>query len=65
MIITKKYIRKLEEYYRFYLPKELKEELICQLSEEPEPYEYSDQDIWEQSRKIILSYRRNHLNNCK
>jgi hypothetical protein len=61
MIITEKYIRKLEEYYRFYFPKELKEELIYQLGEEPESYEYSNQDIWEQSRKIILSYRRNHL----
>jgi hypothetical protein len=60
MIITKKYIRKLEEYYRFRFPEGLKEALINQLGKEPEPYEYSDQDIWEQSRKIILSYRRDH-----
>lgn len=60
MIISKKYIRKLEEYYRFNFPKELKEALINRLGVEPVPYEYSDQDIWEQSRKIILSYRRDH-----
>ncbi|EHQ88691.1 hypothetical protein DesyoDRAFT_1551 [Desulfosporosinus youngiae DSM 17734] len=58
MVITKNYIQKLEEYYRFIFSKELKNELICQLGEEPTPFEYSDQDLWEQSRKIVLSYYR-------
>lgn len=58
MVIIKKYIQKLEEYYRFSFPKELEDELISWLGEEPTPYEYSDQDLWEQSRKIVLLYCR-------
>lgn len=65
MIMTKRHIRMLEEYYRFSFPTALKEELIKQFGEEPEPYEYSEQDIYEQSRKIILSYLNNDLYNCK
>lgn len=63
MIMTQKYIQKLEEYFRFSFPKELKDELFNQLGEEPKPYEYSDQDIWEQSRKIVITYGRNHYDN--
>lgn len=59
MIITEEYIRKLEEYHRFRFSKELKNVLINQLGEEPCPHEYSEQDIWEQARKIIQSYRGN------
>lgn len=65
MIMTKEYIRVLEEYFRFSFPKELKEELFSQLGKVPEPYEYSDQDLFEQSRKIIVTYGRNHLDNFK
>lgn len=60
MVITKKYIQNLEEYYRFSFPNELKDELISRFGEEPTPYEYSDHDLWEQSRKIVLSYCREH-----
>lgn len=56
MVITNNYIQKLEQYYLFSFPKELKDELISRLGEKPIPYEYSDQDLWEQSRKIVLSY---------
>lgn len=61
MVITKKYIQNLEEYYRFSFPNELKYELISRFGEKPTPYEYSDQDLWEQSRKIVLSYCGEHL----
>lgn len=65
MIMTKKYIRELEKYFLFSFPKELKEELFSQLDKVPEPYEYSDQDLFEQSRKIKVTYCRNHLDNFK
>jgi CO dehydrogenase/acetyl-CoA synthase beta subunit len=60
MIVTKKYIRQLEEYYRFIFPKDLKEELINQLGEDFYPMGYTEQDLWEQTRKIIQEYRNNN-----
>ena len=32
-------------------PEQAKAEILKQFSEEPEPYEWTEQDIWEQSRK--------------
>jgi hypothetical protein len=65
MIMTNRYIKKLEEYFRLPFPQELKDELFSQLGEEPEPYAYSEQDIWEQSRKIVIMYGRIHFENFK
>jgi len=38
------------------IPQELAEILINRLGEAPEPYEYTEQDLWEQARKIIARY---------
>ena len=34
-------------------PEQAKAEILKNFSEEPEPYEWTEQDIWEQSRKIL------------
>ena len=33
-----------------------KAEILDRFSQEPEPYEWTEQDIWEQSRKIIAKW---------
>lgn len=35
---------------------EAKKEILERFSQEPEPYEWMMQDIWEQSRKIIIKW---------
>ena len=40
-------------------PELAKAEILNNFSEEPEPYEWTEQDIWEQSRKILRKWNRN------
>ena len=40
-------------------PEQAKAEILNNFSEEPEPYEWTEQDIWEQSRKILRKWSRN------
>lgn len=37
-------------------PEQAKAEILKHFSEEPEPYEWTEQDIWEQSRKILIKW---------
>ena len=37
-------------------PELAKAEILKNFSEEPAPYEWTEQDIWEQSRKIIAKW---------
>lgn len=56
MIVDKKYIKQLRKYNSRITP-ELESILIDRLGEDPEPYQYSEQDLMEQTRKIISRYR--------
>lgn len=62
MIVTKKYIRELREKSFVKISKEAKEILLEQLGHEPEldeegyQYIYTEQDLWEQARKIIREH---------
>lgn len=40
-------------------PEQATAEILKNFSEEPEPYEWTEQDIWEQSRKILIKWSRN------
>ena len=40
-------------------PEQAKAEILKNFSEEPAPYEWTEQDIWEQSRKILRKWSRN------
>lgn len=40
-------------------PEQAKAEILKNFGEEPEPYEWTEQDIWEQSRKILIKWSRN------
>ena len=59
MVIDKKYIEKLRIEYQFPIDESLERCLLDEYGEEPFPYEWSDQDLYEQIRKI--SYRHESL----
>lgn len=59
MIVTEKHINDLREKSFMNISKEAEKLILEQLGKEPEPddeghiHEYSEQDIWEQIRKMI------------
>jgi hypothetical protein len=62
-ILTPKDLRKMEENYYWAgykgwspFPMELKVKLLKKYGEEPSPYTWTEQDIYEGSRKIIIKY---------
>jgi len=56
MIVDRKYIEKIRQNM-IEVSEELEGILIDRLGKEPEPYTYSGQDLYEQTRKIIELYR--------
>jgi hypothetical protein len=65
-LLTRKEIQKFEEYYYCVgykswvpFPKELKEKLLNVYGEEPLLYSWTEQDIYEGSRKLIFDYFNN------
>ncbi|EDL65588.1 hypothetical protein BSG1_00780 [Bacillus sp. SG-1] len=65
--LTPTEIQKIEEYYYWVgyktwipFPKELNEKLLEVYGEEPVPYSWTEQDIFEGTRKIIFNYFSNH-----
>ena len=56
MTITKAIIRELEHTYRRYFPGDLKQYLLVKYSEEPFPYEYSEQDLYSNILDDIRDY---------
>lgn len=57
MTINKKIIRELENTYRMLFPNDLKRYLLVKYSEEPFPYEYSEQDLYINIRKDVHNYK--------
>lgn len=55
MVIDSRYIEKLRQNTTV-ISQELEDLLIDRLGEEPEPYTYTEQDLYEQARKIIQRY---------
>jgi len=59
MIVTEKYIRDLREKFSINISEETEKCILEQFGKEPKPdedgsrYEYTEQDLWEQIRKII------------
>jgi hypothetical protein len=67
--LTRKELRKIEEYYYwsgyndwYPFPKELKGKLLSVYGKEPLPYSWTEHDIWEGSRKMIMEYFDNKSN---
>lgn len=65
--LTPKEIQMIEEYYYWVgyktwipFPKELNKKLLEVYGEEPVPYSWTEQDIFEGTRKMIFNYFSNH-----
>ena len=56
MVVDIRYVEKLRQN-RIEVSQELEDILIDRLGKEPEPYTFSEQDLYEQARKIIERYR--------
>ena len=61
MIVTRKYINDLRLKSGMNIDKPLEKYLLAEYEEEPFPYEYSDQDLYEQIRKLVYQYWRGRL----
>jgi hypothetical protein len=60
MVATPQMIQDLRIHARKKIDSELEALILEQLGSEPYPYTYSEQDIYEQMRKIIQKYHENH-----
>jgi len=58
MTLTPKIIDQMRLYWN--IDDHLEKMLLEQLGNEPYPHVYTEQDIHEQSRKMIIQYNRNH-----
>ncbi len=56
MVLDKHTIRLLKKHARIDVPKELETILLDRLGQEPLPYSYTEQDIYEQTWRIIKRY---------
>ena len=61
MVITKKAIQEFENTHCKFLPEELKGYLLTQYSQEPFPYEYSEQDLWANMARDVRAYEAGKL----
>ena len=56
MIVDNKYVQRLRTSGGCDIPLELEEILIQRFGEEPYPHTYTEQDLYEQTRKVINRY---------
>jgi hypothetical protein len=61
MIVDKIFINNVRENQRICIPEELEAFFLDQYGEEPFPYEYTEQDLYEQIRKLIYQYQEGRL----
>ncbi len=62
MIVTKVYLKKLQQRYQFEIDAPLTRYLLAEYEVEPFPNEYSEQDLHEQIRKLVDQYQQGALN---
>ena len=60
MVVTPEIIEDLRIHGRKKINSELEALILEQLGSDPYPYAYSEQDIYEQMRKIIQNYHETH-----
>ena len=60
MVVTPEMIQDLRIHGREKINRELEALILEQLGSEPYPYTYSEQDIYEQMRKLIQHYNEQH-----
>lgn len=60
MTITRKRINEMRIHGRMRIDADLEEIILAEYGVEPEPYEYTEQDLCEQIRKLVYQYNRDH-----
>jgi hypothetical protein len=60
MTITRKRINGMRTHGRMRIDAELEEIILAEYGVEPEQYEYSEQDLHEQIRKLVYQYNLDH-----
>ena len=61
MIINRQMLNEMEQTYRKSFPEEFKRYMLAKYSEEPFPYEYCEQDLYEHIRRDIRDYDQGNL----
>jgi hypothetical protein len=61
MILNGKIIKKIEHSYGKVFPGDLKKYLLVKYGEEPFPYEFTEQDLYENMRRDICNYEAGEL----
>jgi hypothetical protein len=61
MILNEKILKGLERSYRKAFPGDLKKYLLVKYGEEPFPYEFTEQDLYENIRHDICNYEAGEL----
>ena len=60
MTITRTQIEQMRRHGRLRIDAELEQLILDEFGVDPHPYEYSDQDLHEQMRKLINEYNQAH-----
>ena len=60
MTATRRMIRLLREQSRMDIDNDLEELILKEYATEPDPYTYTEQDLHEQIRKLIIRYHQDH-----
>jgi hypothetical protein len=61
MTVTIRFLNEMFRIWGDHIDKPLEEYLLATYEEEPFPYEWSEQDLYEQIRKLILQYNQGKL----
>lgn len=62
IVVNKAFIENLRENKMMNIPKDLETFLLKEYGDEPSPYEYTEQDLYEQVQKAEIKYRQGLLN---
>lgn len=62
MTVDKMFINDLRKRQRMLIPEDLEAFLLDQYGQGPFPYEYTEQDLYEQIRKLVKQYHMGELN---
>ena len=61
MILTRKFLNEMFRIWGDRIDKPLEEYLLATYEEDPFPYEWSEEDLYEQIRKLIFQYQEGKL----
>jgi len=56
MTATRRLVRRLREQSRLRIDEQLERLILERFGTEPTPYTYSEQDLWEQIRKLVAEH---------